>query len=211
MKSPDLVNWYNASGDPVKLPVSVLNKSVIVDPIPVKGGIINLAASLCLDESGKPVFVYHKYDEKGNLQFYTARFSERKWNIKQLTHWNYRWEFSGGGSIIFEVRVGEFKRREDGYYEAGYSHVKYGSGTFLLNSALEICGAVYKPGLPSKLTKLEGTFPGLQVRTAYDPGKSNASGTRYVLKWETLPANRDQARPQPWPEASQLYLFQLEK
>ncbi len=211
MKSRDLVNWYNPFGEPVKLPVSVLNKSVIVDPIPVKGGIINLAASLCLDEKGNPMFVYHKYDKDGNLQFYTARLSGKKWDIRQLTHWDYRWEFSGGGSIIFEVRVGEFKRRDDGNYEVGYSHIKYGSGTFLLNKSLEIIGVVKKPVLPSQLSKIEGTFPGLQVRTASDLGKSTAADVRYLLKWETLPANRDQARPEPWPEASQLRLYKLEK
>ena len=36
IKSPDLKNWFNAFGDPVKLPVTIDNKSVIVDPIPVK-------------------------------------------------------------------------------------------------------------------------------------------------------------------------------
>ena len=35
---------------PIKLPATLDNKSVIVDPIPAKGGIINLAAKLCLDE-----------------------------------------------------------------------------------------------------------------------------------------------------------------
>jgi hypothetical protein len=209
MKSPDLKNWFNAAGDPVQLPVTIVNKSVIVDPIPVKGGIINLAASLCFDENKNPVFAYHKYDRDGNLQFYTARFSGKKWDIKQLTHWNYRWEFSGGGSIVFEVRVGAFTNRGDGYYELGYSHIKYGSGTFLLNKSLEICGIVKKPGSPSAVTKLEGTFSGLQVRTSGDLGSGSETNTRYLLKWETLPANRDQARPEPWPPASNLYLFKL--
>jgi hypothetical protein len=211
IKSPDLKTWYNAFGDKVQLPVSIMNKSVIVDPIPVKGGIINLAASLCFDQKGQPIFAYHKYDAAGNLQFYTARLAGKKWEIKQLTDWNYRWEFSGGGSIVFEVRVGAFTRRGDGYYELGYGHVKYGSGTFLLNEQMEISGRVAKPANPSQLSKLEGTFPELQVRTGSDLGQTTAPGVRYLLKWETLPANRDLPRPEPWPEASQLYLFKLKK
>jgi hypothetical protein len=211
IKSPDLKNWFNAFGEPVKLPVTLDNKSVIVDPIPVKGGIINLAASLCFDKDGKPLFAYHKYDAAGNLQFYTARLSGKKWEIKQLTDWNYRWEFSGGGSIIFEVRVGPFKNRGDGFYELGYGHVKYGNGTFLLNESMEICGIVRKPASPAEISKLEGKFAGLQVRTSGDLGSSGETDIRYMLKWETLPANRDQARPEPWPEASQLYLFKLKK
>lgn len=211
IKSPDLKNWYNAFGDKIKLPVTLDNKSVIVDPIPVKGGIINLAASLCFDKNGSPLFAYHKYDQKGNLQFYTARLSNKKWEIKQLTNWDYRWEFSGGGSINNEVRIGSFVNRSDGLYELGYGHIKYGNGTYLLNESLEICGIVLKPGLPGLLSKLEGTFPGLQVRTSSDLEKSKESGVRYLLKWETLPANRDQAPPPPWPAASQLYLFKLKK
>jgi hypothetical protein len=80
----------------------------------VKGGIIHLAASLCFDNDGRPIFAYHKYDEDGNLQFYTARLSGKKWEIRQLTLWDYRWEFPGGGSIISEVRVGSFTNRGDG-------------------------------------------------------------------------------------------------
>ena len=211
IKSPDLKNWFNAFGEPVKLPVTLDNKSVIVDPIPVKGGIINLAASLCFDKEGKPLFAYHKYDASGNLQFYTACLSGKKWEIKQLTDWNYRWEFSGNGSINTEVRVGAFKNHGDGFYELGYNHIKYGNGTFLLNEKMEICGQVQKPASPAQLSKLEGTFKGLQVRTSGDLGTVSEPGTRYLLKWETQPANRDQAWPEPWPGPSQLYLFKLKK
>lgn len=211
IKSPDLKNWYNAFGEKIKLPVTLDDKSVIVDPIPAKGGIINLAASLCFDKKGSPLFAYHKYDEKGNLQFYTARLSGKKWVVKQLTNWDYRWEFSGGGSIVFEVRIGGFRNRGDGSYELDYGHIKYGNGTFLINESLEISGIVKKPGLPAELSKIEGSFPGLEVRTAGDTGANQESNSRYLLKWETLPANRDQARPEPWPAPSQLYLFKLLK
>jgi hypothetical protein len=73
IKSPDLRNWYNAFGEPIKMPATIHDKSIIVDPIPPGGGIINLAARLCLDENLKPLFVYHKYDIAGNLQLYVAR------------------------------------------------------------------------------------------------------------------------------------------
>ena len=211
IKSPDLKNWFNAFGEPVSLPVTIENRSVIVDPIPVKGGIINLAASLCFDEYEKPLFAYHKYDEAGNLQFYTARLTDKQWEIKQLTNWDYRWEFSGNGSITTEVWVGPFVRREDGLYELGYDHVKYGKGTFLLDRSLEICGEVKKPAPLQAISKLEGSFPGLGVRTAIDLGSSGEKNTRYLLKWETLPANRDKPRPEPWPEPSRLYLYKLRK
>jgi hypothetical protein len=73
MKSPDLKNWFNAFGEPVELPATIENKSLIVDPVPPGGGIINLAARLCLDENNKPVFIYHKYGDDGNLQLFVAQ------------------------------------------------------------------------------------------------------------------------------------------
>ncbi|MEO0333916.1 MAG: BNR-4 repeat-containing protein, partial [Bacteroidota bacterium] len=209
MKSPDMVNWYNALEQPIDLPITVDNKSVVVDPIPAQGGIINLAAKLCLDETNKPIFAYHKYDSAGNLQFYTARLISEAWQIKQVTDWNYRWYFSGHGSINKEVFIGPFNRRDDGYYELGYNHIKYGTGTLLLNENLDLCGEVLKPQPFAATVAVEGEFPGLKVRTAEDQGKGTDEQVQYVLKWETLPRNRDKPRPKPWPEPSQLYLYEL--
>jgi len=209
MKSPDLQKWYDAFGNPLSLPATIDNKSVIVDPIPVKGGIINLAAKLCLDKNNEPVFVYHKYDEDGNLQFYVSRIINNKWTSKQITNWDYRWEFSGNGSINTEVRLHSFELREDGNYEVQYSHIKYGDGAILLNENLDNIGKVLKPELPNSKFKLEGKFPGLEIRTRNDLGDSNEKQSRYILKWETINANRDKPREKPWPEPSQLYLYKL--
>ena len=209
VKSPDLINWFDAFGDPLELPITFDDKSAIVDPIPAGGGIINLAARLCLDEDLKPVMAYHKYDEEGNLQFYIAQLENNKWSSKQITNWDYRWEFTGRGSINNEVRIGPFTRRNDGYYELSYSHIKYGEGTFLLDSNLDICGEVLKPEPVFSTLKPEGDFPGLLVRTRSDIGNYDQPGNRYILKWETLVSNRDRPHPEPWPEPSQLYLYKL--
>ncbi|MEM9829758.1 MAG: BNR repeat-containing protein [Bacteroidota bacterium] len=209
MKSPDMVHWYNVLDEPLDLPVTYDNKSVIVDPIPPQGGIINLAAELCFDEEKNPILAYHKYDAAGNLQFYIARFTDTRWQTKQVTYWDYRWYFSGHGSINKEVFIGPFDRRDDGYYELGYSHIKYGDGTLLLSEELDLVGEVLKPPLFASTLEVEGHFPGLTVRTAEDQGKTVENQTQYVLKWETLPRNRDQPRPKPWPDPSQLYLYEL--
>lgn len=210
IKSPDLLNWYNAFGEPIKMPATIHDKSIIVDPIPPGGGIINLAAQLCLDENFKPLFVYHKYDEAGNLQFYAAWIEGKQWVNKQITHWDYRWEFKGRGSINFEVQLKNFNKRNDGNYEVGYSHIKYGNGTILLNEKLDNIGEVLKPDPFANLLELEGDFPGLAVRTSGDLGKSTDKNFSYMLKWETLPANRDRPWPEPWPEPSTLYLYKIE-
>jgi hypothetical protein len=209
MKSPDLQQWFNAFGEVVELPATIEKNLVVVDPIPPKGGIINLAAKFILDARGRPVFAYHKYDSAGNLQFYTAQILDDKWIYKRVTDWDYRWEFKGRGSINSEVILKGFNKREDGFYELEYWHVKYGSGCILLNDNFERCGTVLKPEPPETLFRPEGDFPGLMVQTSGDTGESGEEGIRYMLKWETLNRNRDQPRPEPWPEPSHLYLFKL--
>ncbi|MEN8117308.1 MAG: BNR repeat-containing protein [Bacteroidota bacterium] len=211
MKSPDLKNWFNAFGEPLELPATLDKKMVIVDPIPPKGGIINLAAKLCLDDNNSPVFAYHKYDSVGNLQFYTAQIEGKNWIYKQVTDWDYRWEFKGRGSINSEVRIKGFNRRRDGNYEINYWHIKYGNGTILLNDKFEQIGKVLKPAPFGTDMEIEGIFPGLMVQTRSDLGESGEDKIRYVLKWETINRNRDRPRPKPWPEPSQLYLFELKK
>ncbi|WP_372949776.1 BNR repeat-containing protein [Mariniphaga sp.] len=211
MKSPDLKNWFNAFGEPVELPATIENKSLIVDPVPPGGGIINLAARLVLDKDNNPVFIYHKYGDDGNLQLFVAQIEGKNWVSKQITDWDYRWEFSGRGSIVFEVSLRDFKPRNDGFYEFSYWHVKYGNGTILLDKNFDNVGKVLKPEPFGESLKTEGDFPGLQVRTTGDIGNPEQDEIRYMLKWETLAHNRDRPRPEPWPEPSQLYLYKLEK
>ncbi|MBT3242244.1 MAG: hypothetical protein HN352_03775 [Bacteroidetes bacterium] len=211
MKSPDLLNWFNAFGEKIDLPATLNKTSLIVDPIPPGGGIINLAAKLCLDDNNNPVFVYHKYDSVGNLQLYTAHTDDDKWIYKQVTKWNYRWEFTGRGSINVEFRLKGFIKRNDGNYEVNYWHIKYGNGSILLNNEFESIGKVMKPEPFGTNLEIEGDFPGLSVRTSGDHGKGIEENTKYVLKWETLSSNRDRPREKPWPEPSRLYLYKLKK
>jgi hypothetical protein len=215
MKSPDLKNWYNAFDQSITLPATIDQKSLIVDPIPPKGGIINLAAKLCFDRDKTPLFVYHKYDDAGNLQLYIAKKSDQKWEHHVITDWDYRWEFSGNGSIKNEFTIKSFNRRSDDRYEVGYWHIKYGDGTILLDEDLNPIGKVLKSEklfsrrFNDSSVKVEGDFPGLQVISANDKGKNSELGVRYALKWETLGSNRDRPREKPWPPPSLLYLYKI--
>jgi hypothetical protein len=205
-QSPDLVNWYASSGEIIKLPITLETKGLIVDPIPVKGGIINGTGKIGFDNDNNAVLSYHKFDKDGKTQAYCARLIEGKWQIKQLTNWDYRWYFEGGGSIVFEVRLGEVVPRKDGYLELSYSHSKYGSGIWLLDNELNICGKVIKgASRPSDLNKLESDFPGMNVKWAADSGSS--SDASYYLRWETLPQNRDYPREGKLPAPSKLVLY----
>lgn len=210
MKSPDLNKWYDAFGNPISLPATFDQKSLIVDPIPTEGGIINLAAKMCLDESNKPVFVYHKFDSGGFTQFFIARLLEDKWTYEQITDWDYRWFFSGNGSVNSEIHLKGFQQRKDGNYEVDYWHIKYGNGTILLDNEFTTIGKVIKPKPLNTSIAIEGNSQGLLVNTKSDLGKSN-DGFYYMLKWETLNRNRDKPREKPWPNPSGLYLYKMKR
>ena len=206
-KSPDLVNWLTVDDKKIELPMTLETKGLIVDPIPVKGGIINGSGKIGFDHDGNIVITYHKFDKEGNTQAYCARAIDGKWQIKQITDWDYRWYFEGGGSIFFEVRLGEVKPLDNKYLQLDYNHSKYGSGAWLLDKDLNICGKVIKGiSRPRSLEKLESDFDGMQVRWLGSRGKSN-NDTNYWLRWETLPQNRDLERKGKLPEPSKLTLY----
>ena len=148
-------------------------------------------------------FCIEKYDVNGNLQLFIAQIKNGKWKSKVITDWDYRWDFSGYGSIVKEVIMKDLQLEKTGCLRYGYWHIKYGYGTILLNNELNPIGKVIKPNQLFKSyyvthkngeSKLEGNFPGLGIRTSQDDGKNDDNNTRYVLKWETLDSNRDRPR-----------------
>jgi hypothetical protein len=209
-RSRDLVHWERSDGTPLELPIT-LETAEIVDPVPVGGGIINGNTILGFDSQKRTVISYHKFDENGNTQIYNARRESDGWKIYQTSQWNYRWEFSGGGSIPFEIRAGSVRVESDGKLNQWYHHPEHGSGTWLLDERnFEIIGKKRKKGsLPGELSHIESDFPGMQKHQAGDMGKSDESGVRYVITWETLGSNRDQPREGDTPPPSMLRLYKL--
>ncbi|MEQ8549491.1 MAG: BNR repeat-containing protein [Cyclobacteriaceae bacterium] len=209
MKSRDLKNWYSAFGEPIEMPATFDQKALIVDPIPPGGGIINLAAKMVLDQNNNPVFVYHKYDTVGNLQFFTAQIQNDQWEYNQITNWNYRWEFQGGGSINNEVKLTQFQKTSDGNYEVGFWHIKHGFGKILLDEDFEFVEITLnqKPEIGEEDQEVLNDSSEFQMNTAGDLGEPNEVNVKYFLRWETMVRNRDKPREKPWPKPSQLYLI----
>jgi len=139
---------------------------------------------------------YHKYDAAGKTQVYNARLEEGTWKIQQASDWDYRWEFSGGGAIPFEVGVSPVTPAEDGFLLQPFSNAKCDSGTWKLDEAtLKPVGMAQVPSrIPDELGRLESDFPGMQTRRSEDLGASPEKDTRYLLQWQTLGANRDRPR-----------------
>ena len=212
MWSPDLQQWKNIRGESLSLPVTIDSPGTVVDPVPPGGGLINGNARLGFDSEKRPVVTYHKYDEAGNSQVFNARWSGSKWEITQATDWTERWQFQGGGSIEFKVRVKPVKSDGQGALIQEWQHWERGRERWKLDPTSLV--AVEKLPLPPGNTPpgfhtLESDFPGITVRSAADTGKSGEPGVRYLLRWETLGPNRDRPRTPPLPPPATLRLYKL--
>jgi len=192
------------------LPIT-LATAEIVDPVPPGGGMINGNTKIGFDSQGRPVISYHKFDAQGRTQLYHARRESGGWRVYQTSDWDYRWEFRGGGSIRFEIGFGPVTAASDGSITQAYHHVKHGSGNWRLDpQTLKPVGQALSPArLPKELSRPESDWPEMAVRTAEDLGKSEDPGVRFVLRWETLPANRDRPRPGPLPPPTMLRVYEL--
>jgi hypothetical protein len=209
-RSKDLVHWERSDSRPYTLPIT-LATAEIVDPVPPGGGIVNGNTKIGFDGEDCPVIAYHKFDAQGQTQLYNARRESHGWKIYQTSQWNYRWEFHGGGTIRFEIGFGPVQAEPDGTLTQIYHHPKQGGGIWRLDPQ------TFKPigrlpsrrQLPQEFSRVQSTWPEMAVRTAGDSGRSDQPGVRYLLRWETLPPNRDRPRPAPYPPPSMLRLYEI--
>ena len=208
-RSPDLVHWEKSDGTPLELPITLASAEV-VDPVPQGGGIINGNTKVGFDAEGRVILSYHKHDGNGYTQAYNARRGKDGWDISQASDWDYRWEFKGGGSIPFEIRVGSVSVTDGGVLVQTQSHAKRRGGRYQLDpETLKPVGpAPREPGSPPGLGRVESQFPGMQIRRANDLGQKE-EGVRYLMQWETRPPNRDRPYPGDLPPPSMLRVFKL--
>src|SRR5690606_33935290 len=121
----------------------------IVDAVPAGGGMINNNTKVGFDADNRPVVVYHKYDGEGSTQLYNARFENGAWVVHQTSDWDYRWDFGGGGTLVFEIEVEPLELLGDGTLIQRYYHAQYGGwGAFQLNPETLAAEADIEPPLP---------------------------------------------------------------
>jgi len=211
-RSKDLVNWETIAGKPVQLPIRLETKGLIVDPVPVEGGIINGAGRAGFDSRKRAVISYHKFDSNGKTQVYIARFEGGKWKSYPVSKWDYRWYFKGNGSIGAKIRVGAPVAAPGGLLHVPFRHPKQGRGRLVVDEkTLEFVKVIPPAGstMPAEIRKLESTFQGMSVRIAGDLGKCDTPGVRYILRWETLGPNRDRRRKGPQPRPGMLRIIKI--
>ncbi len=214
-RSRDLEHWETAAGLPVKLPLTLGQEELCVDPIPSHGGIINGCERLTFDRQDRPMISYHKADEAGHMQIYVARFEDGEWCSRPITSWDREVSFSGRGAMPFiGIRVSGLQPIEPDMWTVTYRHRDYGSGRILLDE--QTMKPVQRPvavpaEFPPDLHQERLEFDGIRVKTAGDLGGSGQPGVKYLLRWETLPAHHDRPREPPLPPPSVLELVKLER
>jgi len=191
-RSSDLIHWERSDGTPLPIPIT-LAAGEVVDPSPMKGGLINMSQDLGFDSVGRPILVYHRYDADGHSQLFSARRETEGWVIRALSDWAFRWEFEGQGSIAAEIGHSGPVRGGEGRLEVVYEGRQAGSGVWVLDEAtLRVLET--QPPRPSLfpaelLAPTQDLAPGMEVRIAAAEGAPE--GKACFLRWETLPANRD--------------------
>lgn len=210
-RSKDLIHWESIDGNPLTLPITPEQKNTVVDSVPPRMGLINMGFGYSFDHHNQILIHYHKYDDMGNSQIYIAKRNSNQWEHHQISRWNYRWEFSGGGSIPCEVKGFPVKKLTNGNLAMSWSHSKYGSGAWELDvKSLDIVGDLsLEESIPTQLAQVESKLEGMQVHIQSDRGKHFGKDSRYIIRWETLTSNRDRQRDGELPDPSPLKLIEI--
>ena len=216
-RSVDLVNWETMDGKKIELPITPDLKAVTADPIPAKGGVINGGAFLFFDKQNKPMLAYFKYDQVGNSQVYIARFEGGEWAIKQVSNWGYRWNFSGPGSITFEIQLNGGSVNDSGQIVIDYMHVKKGNGQLVIDSKnlsliedrqVEIKETVE---YPEELLPTMSNIDSTSVKWLKSPDSQVGSKDYYALRWETMGKRRFYKEREKPVKPSILLLYKFSK
>jgi hypothetical protein len=205
-RSRDLIHWERSDGVPLALPIT-LGKAEIVDPVRVRGGMINNNTVLGFDSAGRPVVTYHKFDAAGDTQIYLARREATGWRSAQVSRWKgFRWDFGGPGSLAGQVQVGAV--RPSGAGQLVVPVIREGRSLELVVDEASLAFVEEQPvaGLGDQMAARYP--PPADMRFNVLP-LSIGPAEAYALAWATRPPNRD--RPtEDIPAATTLRLVELQ-
>lgn len=201
--SPDLINWTNAAGESISLPFMPNDTRLIVDNTPPLGGMHNGRYQIIISPEKKPLIGYVKYDEHGKTQLFVAAFNGHKWQSIQVSNWDFRWEFIGGGDEM--TQGGDFSLEgfsDEGFLLISWNTEKGDSGLYTINpqtlQKITIQTEV-KPKYAAIVKSKLSDNPEMTVRLSRDHGQSKQPNINYILKWETMPQSHGAHAPKVIP------------
>ena len=202
--------FRKSDGTPIELPLTIHNTDVI-DPVPVKSGLLN-NVRLSFDSKDRVMITYHKFDEKGLTQVYTARREESGWRIYRTTDWKDRWEFSGGGSIATMMSIdapvvwgdGKLCQTFVNKYHAGYRQVRFLDEQTLrpVGETVRLLPEGYDVPSAKHTSDWQVNLAGVNAAAA------KRGGSVWALRWESAGPNRDKPR-EAVPPASRLEVVEF--
>ncbi|MDR3439142.1 BNR repeat-containing protein [Telmatospirillum sp.] len=193
-RSRDLIHWQRSDGTPLALPIT-RSTGEIIDPVAVKGGLINMSQELAFTSSGRPVITYHRYDDQGRSQAYVASADKGEWRISQLSQWRFRWDFKGEGSIPPDVIISAAQAIGGGMLKIDYQSIWGEPGTWIVDEntldvreqlpfTRSLPDAVYQPNQAIHADAVVQILPGIR-------GEDGKVDENLFLRWESLPIARD--------------------
>jgi hypothetical protein len=205
-RSRDLVHWERSDGAPLVLPIT-LGRAEIVDPAPVRSGMINNNTVLGFDAAGRPIVTYHKFDAVGDTQIFLARREVKGWHSVQVSRWKgFRWDFSGVGSLAGLVQVGG--ARPLGAGRLVVPVIREGRSLELVVDEASLAFLEERP-VAGLADQLAAKYPSVADMRFNVLPLSIGSAEHYALVWATRPPNRD--RPtEDIPAATTLRLVELQ-
>lgn len=205
-RSKDLVHWENVDGQPVSSPLTIDDESLAVDPSPVHTGMLNGVQRIGFDSKHRPVFAYMKYDTEGNSQLFLRKRVKGAWKEQMITNWPYRFNFSGIGSIRFEITLGGMANLGNGEMSVAYFHKQIDSGEIIFNeeTLLPVDKRKSVPGYPVILDEVTTSFSQPMFPHIMKSGN-------YILRWETMGANNDRKPSGKLPAPYMMELIQMER
>lgn len=210
MRSRDLVNWERSDGRRLTLPVT-FGTCEIVDSVPIHAGLFNNNVCMGFDPAGRPIVSYHKFDDEGNTQVFNTRLEHGRWRAHQASRWRYRWEFSGGGTIPMEIRIGPVLIDTKGRLIQSFDHMRYGAGHWTLGSAsLGATAEKYIDRCSRQPASKPGQLPFLVLNEVDDVADDAGKRKRHVLRWKSVAANRDQPPDGLLPPSSRLKIVTVD-
>lgn len=217
--SSNLLDWQSLNGFSKSGPINPDDSEFLVDDIKKGEGLINGGFSLGFDDENKPIVSYHKYDENDHTNIYAAVFENGDWAKRRITDWNYKWDFSGRGSIPFEIIMDKVWRKDSIQYFYISRMEKEG---FLSNHEMESYLITYneKNGevLEHKYTEYPSSLKEQKIKNKLvhieiDRGNDREDSIRYLLRYETEYPSRDKQIKdvKSAKNAQNLYLYKIIK
>ncbi len=215
-RSKDLIHWQALEDEAIKVPITPEESRITVDPVPAGGGAINGNFRLFFDSENKPLITYMKYDKSGFSQVYLATPSNGKWVSKKISDWDYRLDFSGPGSITFDIRIGKARFNAEGDILISFSHIQEGDGEMLIDGrTLDLVkyrqlNRQVESRYPKTLREPHSDLEGMQVQWKNMGWGGEQTEGYYALRWETTGKRRFYEPPEIPVPPSPLTLYKLQ-